>query len=80
MTYGEMMDEVVNQPTPYKDEIEVGETLSFNVDGRMMPVQVTKIGWDRLVVVSLDLKYKWSDLPKHTWIAQRNIMKGLGFK
>lgn len=80
MTYGQLMDAVVNQEMPYKDEIEKGETLSFNVDGKMMPVQVTRVGWEFVEVTSLDLKFKWDRVPKSKWIVQRNLLKELGLK
>lgn len=80
MTYGQLMDSVVNQEMPYKGEIEKGETLTFNVDGKMMPVQVTHVGWEFVEVTSLDLKFKWDRVPKSKWIAQRNLLKELGLK
>ena len=64
---------------PYENEIKIGETLSFNVNGLMMPVQVTGIGYNEITAVSLDLKFKWQ-INKSKWIKQRELLQEYGVK
>ena len=72
-TYGDLFESVLREEMPYKDGIKIGETLSFLVNGVIIPVQVTQIGWDSLTAVSLDLRLKF-DIPKWKWIKQRGLL------
>ena len=64
---------------PNENQIKIGETLSFNVHGLMMPLQVTGIGHNEITATSLDLKFKWQ-ITKSKWIKQRELFQSLGVK
>lgn len=74
MTYGQALDDMLSQQMPYKDQIKKGEVLSFLMQGKMIPFQITSIGWDCVSAVSLCLNYKVDRIHKSKWIAQREIL------
>lgn len=62
---------------PYAGQIKKGDTTRFNVRGEMIAVIVDRVGWDTLTVTSLDLRFKWHDVPKSKWIQQKQILGDL---
>lgn len=61
---------------PYDGQINKGDVLSFNMNGRMIPVEVCGIGYYTIEIVSLDLKWKWR-ISKAKWVDQKRILESL---
>jgi len=58
------------------EEIKIGDTTCFNVDGRMLAVEVVRVNHDgSLKLMSCDLKLVWEHVSKTHWLKQLEFMK-----
>ena len=61
-----------------KDEVKVGDTTMFNVDGRMLAVEVVRLNHDgSLKLMSCDLEKVWERVDRSHWLRQVEFMKQL---
>lgn len=61
------------QPPPYADDIQIGETISFMVDGKMKTFEVINKGM-QITIRSLDLTMK-TDISHDIFRKQREILR-----
>ena len=47
----------------------------FNVDGKMLAVEILEVSGSVLKIVSCDLKYKWDNISITHWLRQVEFMK-----
>jgi len=73
-----LIDPTYIDPTLESNEskVQVGDTTSFLVKGEVVPVQVSKVFGDFIIVTSLDLLRKWT-ITKSKWLRQKEILAGL---
>ncbi len=72
MTHDSLFHNIANQPIPHP-EIKKGDTTSFMVDGKMVPFQIERLGFDTITIVSLDLTMK-TEIQKSYWARQVELL------
>jgi len=74
-TFGGIIRPAKEMKIDIKDEVKVGDTTMFNVDGKMVAVEIIDIDGCNLKLMSCDLKNVWNNISLSHWLRQVEFMK-----